>query len=70
MWRLNLPLVQSGSDLNVAQIIFLMESDPMKTTEKRGEKKDEIFMELATGMPPEIAKEQLKKIGIQYHVAD
>jgi len=60
--------VEHGQDLNQAQIYFLLMTDPLQTREEaqisRGEHR--IFNELATGMPVEVAKEQLKKIMIEY----
>lgn len=68
MWRLNLPLVEKGLNLNEAQLYFLLISDPLYKGREgeiiQGEGR--IFNELATGMPVDVIKEQLGKIGINY----
>lgn len=63
---MNLPLVEKGIDLNKAQIYFLSISDPLLGEEKVEEKKTVIFNELGTHMPLEIAKQQLRSMGINY----
>ena len=63
---MNLPLVEKGIELNKAQIHFLTLSDPLLGEEKVEEKKTVIFNELSTHMPLEIAKKQLRSMGINY----